>query len=64
MTATMTMRAPVPPGLRKMITASLVVHLSAVAGMVLVPRDWLGKREPAPQMMSVSLGSSGERTGG
>jgi outer membrane biosynthesis protein TonB len=64
-TATMmTMRAPVPPGLRKMITASLVVHLAALAGMALVPREWLSKREPARPMMSVSLGSSGERTGG
>jgi outer membrane biosynthesis protein TonB len=63
-TATMTMRAPVPPGLRKMITASLLVHLSAIVGMVLVPREWLTRREAAPQMMSVSLGSSGERTGG
>jgi hypothetical protein len=31
--------------------------------MVMVPREWLSKREPPRPMMSVSLGSSGERNG-
>jgi TonB family protein len=63
-TATMTMRVPAPPGLRRMVSVSLALHLIAVAAMLVVPRDWLRKREPPPSLMTVSLGSFGERTGG
>jgi TonB family protein len=60
------MRRPDTRGLNRMVTISLMVHLTAVAVVFLVPRDWLGKQKAAPILMTLSLtsGSEGEKTGG
>jgi len=54
----------VDPRLNRLMTWSFAIHIGVVAVLFVVPRDWLVRTEPAPPMMTVSLGSPGARTGG
>lgn len=69
MTATMdeviAMRGPDSPGLNRMLSLSLAVHVVVFGALFLVPRDWITKPKTTPILMTLSLsGPSGEKTGG
>ena len=70
MTATVdeviTMRGPDSPGLNRMLSLSLAVHVIVFGALFLVPRDWMSKPKTTPVLMSISLnsGPSGDKTGG
>lgn len=51
-------------GLRRTMTISLGVHVSIVLILFLLPRDWLARNKPEPILISLALGSPGEKTSG
>jgi TonB family protein len=60
----MTWHGPQPDGLQRSLTVSFAVHVAVIVALFLVPREWLSKRQPDTQLMNISLGSAGARTGG
>jgi outer membrane biosynthesis protein TonB len=51
-------------GFRRTMMTSLGVHLTVVAVLFLMPRNWLVKEKPAAIPMTLAFGSPGEKTGG
>jgi TonB family protein len=51
--------------MQQSVVWSFVVHLAAIAALVLIPRDWLTHRPPNTHTMTISLGGpAGPRTTG
>jgi hypothetical protein len=56
-----------PDGLQKMLIVSLLAHSVIVTGLLLAPRNWLGRADQSPRsVMTISLAGAGEgpRNGG
>lgn len=60
------MRGPQSPGLNRMLSLSLAVHVVVFGALFLVPHDWFSKPKTTPVLMTLSLnsGPSGDKTGG
>ena len=50
--------------LRRLITLSLAIHVGAVLGLFLMPRQWFRDRPALVPTMTISLGSPGPKTTG
>jgi len=57
------LRAHDPRGLSRMITWSLVVHVSAIVAVAIAPRSWFTRTGKSPIVMEISLGSTGPSQG-
>jgi outer membrane biosynthesis protein TonB len=51
-------------GLRRTVMISFGVHLTVVAVLFVMPRNWLVKEKPTAIPMTLTFGSPGEKTGG
>jgi len=52
------LRAHDPRGLRRMISWSFAIHVTALALVAVLPRTWLFRDAPKPPVMTISLGGT------